>query len=100
MISFVVYIFYIDFTNERRLFLRIAVAVVLIFSVIRLIIESIQLISDRAGYITDWENWVEVSLFIGSILFASGGFIQCCVCVENWQWQQQISLLGLIFCFS
>ena len=26
-------------------------------------------------------------LFISSVLFASGGFIQCCVCVKNWQWQ-------------
>ena len=82
-----VIVFSLDFSNERRSFLRFAAAIVLLFSVIRLLIESIQIVSDHVGYVTDWENWIEVGLFVASILFASGGFIQCCVCVKNWQWQ-------------
>ena len=46
-----------------------------------------QFLYDRVGYLTDWENWIEVTLFFCSILFASGAYVQCCVCVENWQWQ-------------
>jgi len=78
---------HVDYSDARRAFLRFAAAVVLLFSVIRLVIECIQLLSDRIGYPTDWENWIEVCLFVSSILFASGAFSQCCVCVENWQWQ-------------
>jgi len=80
-------IFCIDFSNARRSFLRLAAGIVLLFSALRLVIEFLQFISNQIGYITDWENWIEVCLFISSILFASGGFSQCCVCVENWQWQ-------------
>ena len=76
-----------DFTDKRRSFLRFAASVVLLFSLIRMLIELLQFVSDRVSYVTDWENWIEVALFIASILFASGGFIQCCVCVRNWQWQ-------------
>ena len=77
----------IDFTDARRDFLRVAAAVVLVSSVVRMLFEAIQFIYDRVGYITDWENWIEVVLFISSIIFASGAYVQCCVCVENWQWQ-------------
>ena len=42
---------------------------------------------DHLNYFTNWENWIEVTLFVCSILFASGAYVQCCVCVENWQWQ-------------
>ena len=76
-----------DFTDARRDFLRLAAAVVLLSSVVRLGFETMQFIYDRVGYCTDWENWIEVTLFISSILFASGAYVQCCVCVENWQWQ-------------
>ena len=59
----------------------------MLFSILRLSIEATQLIYDHLVYLTDWENWIEVILFIFSILFASGAYVQCCVCVENWQWQ-------------
>ena len=77
----------VDFTDARRNFLRVAAGIVLLFSIIRLSFEAIQLIYDHVGYISDWENWIEVTLFISSILFATGAYVQCCVCVENWQWQ-------------
>ena len=67
--------------------MKVAAAVVLLCSLIRLSFEAIQLIYDHMVYLTDWENWIEVILFISSILFASGAYVQCCVCVENWQWQ-------------
>ena len=76
-----------DFTDGRRIFLRFAAGIVLLFSILRLSIEATQLIYDHLVYLTDWENWIEVILFICSILFASGAYVQCCVCVENWQWQ-------------
>ena len=77
----------IDYSDARRGFLRLAAALVLLCSLVRLSFAAIQFIYDRVGYLTDWENWIEVTLFISSILFASGAYVQCCVCVENWQWQ-------------
>ena len=76
-----------DFSDAKRDFLRVAAAIVLLSSVVRLGFEAIQFIYDRVGYLTDWENWIEVTLFFSSIMFASGAYVQCCVCVENWQWQ-------------
>ena len=67
--------------------LRIAAAIILLCSSVRLSFEALQLIHDYYVYLKDWENWNQVILFVASIFFASGAYVQCCVCVENWQWQ-------------
>ena len=67
--------------------LRIAAAIILLCSSVRLCFEALQLIHDYYVYLKDWENWNQVILFVASIFFASGAYVQCCVCVENWLWQ-------------
>ena len=84
-----------DFSDARRDFLRVAAAVVLLCSVVRLGFETVQFLYDRWNYFADWENWIELALFICSILFASGAYVDCCVCVENWQWQ--LGVLSIFF---
>lgn len=59
---------------------------VIIFAVIRLIMEACQLCYEQMSYIFDWANYFEISLYILSIIFVSV-FQTTCMCPLEWQWQ-------------
>ena len=80
-------IFILDTENYERSFLRGAAIIVIVFSVIRIFIESIQICRKRLRYFLDWENWMELSLFVASVIFVSSGLQSGCLCPESWQWQ-------------
>ena len=67
-------------------FLYLAPAVVILFALCRLLVELGQLISLKFSYLTDWVNWMEVILFICSIIFV-WVYTTNCQCVLDWQWQ-------------
>ena len=52
----------------------------------RLSLEIIQFIVDRLGYIKDWNNWIEIPLYICSIVFV-WVFHSDCLRPLTWQWQ-------------
>ena len=59
----------------------------LLFSVIRLLFELFQVTQLRLNYFCcRWINYMEVALFIGSILFVFV-FATDCFCPTSWQWQ-------------
>ena len=55
-------------------------------AVIRLLFEMFQAISLKIYYIFDWVNWLELTLFICSIIFVSV-YRTDCLCPTDWQWQ-------------
>ena len=59
---------------------------VIIFAVVRLVIEVFQLIQLRERYIQDWINWMEVALTVFAIMFVAV-FNNECQCPRDWQWQ-------------
>ena len=79
--------FSLDTEDHERTFLHGAAIIVIIFSVIRLFIEALQLLRRRHRYFLDWENWMELCLFIACIIFVSSGLQSGCLCPESWQWQ-------------
>ena len=80
-------IFFLDTESYERSFLRGAAVVVIVFAVIRLFIETLQILRKRLHYFLDWENWMELCLFIATIIFVSSGLQSGCLCPESWQWQ-------------
>ncbi len=65
----------------------ISAIVVVILSLFRLVIlEGIQLITQRSRYLLDWVNWIEITLFICSIIYV-WVFHTECLCPLTWQWQ-------------
>ena len=72
-------------SNSQRNFLYFAPAVVILFAVCRLVLEFAQLIFLRLSYVTDWVNWMEIALFICSIIFVWVYNTEC-QCVLDWQW--------------
>ena len=71
----------------KRSFLHGAAIIVIVFAVIRLFIEAIQFLCKHFRYFLDWENWMELCLFIATIIFVSSGLQSKCLCPESWQWQ-------------
>ena len=76
---------YPDSVN-RRLFLCIAAALVILMSIVRMIIELFYIYKERFHRFTKWVTWLEVVLFPCSTIFvAMPNWI--CPCVFAWQWQ-------------
>ena len=72
----------------------VAAVVIIVLAAIRMVMEVLQMIQRRlVNYILDWVNWLEVILFILSIIFA-WVFHTRCLCEKSWQWQ-----LGIVAVF-
>ncbi len=69
---------------ERVSLIAVAVAIIVI-SIIHLFIEVGQLLMLKSNYLADWTNYVDVVLFIFSIMFVSS--FSNCLCPSTWQWQ-------------
>ena len=79
---------YISGTEDHeRTFLRAAAIIVIIFAAIRSLFEAVQLVGKRLYYFLEWENWMELFLFVASVIFVSSGLQSGCLCPESWQWQ-------------
>jgi len=61
--------------------------IIILFSVIRVVIEIVQVYLLRLTYFFELENWLEVFLFVSSIIFVSYGLESGCQCPASWQWQ-------------
>lgn len=73
-------------------FLQAAAILIIIISITRLALECYQFIQLVQDYFLDLSNWVEIPLFICSIIFALV-FDHECLCPRRWQWQ--IGILAL-----
>ena len=80
------FLIFLGVSASGRNFLYLAPAIVILFALCRLLVELGQLISLKLSYVTDWVNWMEVTLFICSIIFV-WVYTTNCQCVLRWQWQ-------------
>lgn len=76
----------LDTTFASLVFVPIGAAFVIVFALLKLLFELIQLIKYRLRYFLDWVNYLEIILFLFSILFAFV-FLTDCFCPFNWQWE-------------
>lgn len=63
-----------------------AAVIVILFVVFRLLLEALQLCYDLMDYISNWVNWIEMILYVLSVIFVST-FRSTCLCPQEWQWQ-------------
>lgn len=75
-------------------FLYTAGVLIVGLSIIRLLMEAMQLIQLRLYYFLDWTNWIEITLYICSIVFV-WVFHNGCLCPSKWQWQ--IGIVAIFF---
>lgn len=65
----------------------------ILFALVRLFKEAVQFYYDPKTYLSDLANWIEIALYILSIIFVSV-FRTTCMCSQEWQWQ-----LGVVVIF-
>lgn len=70
--------------NQTSVFV-IAIAVIL-SAVFRLLLEISQVFVLKHRYVLEWSNWIELTLFVFSIIFGCLFWSQC-LCPKGWQWQ-------------
>ena len=75
-----------ELSDTSPLFLFTAAIIIIVLAAIRLLLEASQLMYQRTSYLLDWVNWIEISLYILSIIFVSV-FRTTCLCPQVWQWQ-------------
>ena len=71
--------------HEYR-FLYIGAGVTILTALLLLAVEMIQLCAHPLEYLLDWVNWLEIPLYLFSIIFTFV-FATPCLCVYSWQWQ-------------
>ena len=60
--------------------------IIILLAILRLLLEASQFWYQLKSYLFDWVNWIEIPLYILSIIFVSV-FRTTCLCPEGWQWQ-------------
>ena len=80
------YIHTTELSGARSHFVFTAAVLIIVLAGIRLLLEASQLMYQRISYLLDWVNWIEISLYILSIIFVSV-FRTTCLCPQVWQWQ-------------
>ena len=76
----------IELNNAERIFIPLSAAFVILFAVIKLLFEVFQFFKLGLKYLIDWVNYIEIILFVGSIIFALIFFVDC-YCPHPVQWQ-------------
>ncbi len=72
--------------NATKGFLIFEAVVIIIIAVFHLFIELVQCLMLKFHYWTDWTNYIDVALFVFSIIFVYFSFFTC-PCPSTWQWQ-------------
>ena len=82
------HLFIITIDTLKYMFLKIGAATTILLAVIRLGMEFIQLIlvHGPCEYLSDFVNYMEITLYISSIIFVSA-FRTPCLHIHHWQWQ-------------
>ena len=83
----------VGISSSRLNFTYICSGVSIFLALARLILEIIQLLLHFPHHILDWVNWIEILLFIASIISA-WVFHADCLCLFDWQWE-----LGVVAVF-
>ena len=75
-----------ELSDTRLNFVFAAGVIIIVLAGLRLLLEASQFWYQLISYLSDWVNWIEISLYILSIIFVSV-FRTPCLCPEGWQWQ-------------
>ena len=82
-----VIVLYTDFSTARRDFLSTATVFLVIFSCINLALEGLQAFNRKLKYLSEWRNYVEISLSSLTISFVLSVRFNDCFCPNASQWQ-------------
>ena len=90
----------IPFTDSvaQRGFLALATIILIVLSVANLMLEGLQFLSRRLKYLKDWENYLQISLSVLTILVVLTNRFHNCFCPSGLQWQ--LACLSIFLAWS
>ena len=91
----------LNITDERRYFIYSAGGVLLILATLHLMIELLQLYHLRRYYLSDWENYLQIFVFIGTLVFVSAQYyagVANCWCASKGMWQFGAAVVACSWC--
>ena len=80
------HLFIADISDTERRSIRGAAVIVILLAIFHICIEGYQFWSLKHYYFLEVANWIEMFLFIFSIIFV-WVFHTDCLCPQKWQWQ-------------
>ena len=83
------FIYHLDLTIDEYRFLFVGATFTIATALLRLSIEVIQVCRHPLEYLQDWVNWLEIPLYLCSMIFTFV-FATPCLCAYNWQWQMGV----------
>ena len=83
----------VGISTDRLTGVIVCAVLVLLMAAFRLALEGIQICSNFFAYIKNWINYLEIVLYLTSIMFV-WVFHFDCLCPSTWQWQ-----LGVVAVF-
>ena len=98
MLHFVTCHLHAGLTGNEMRFLLAAAVLVIVYSIARLLLEVGQFIQELHLYFLEVTAWIEVTLFICAIIFASAVGREC-LCPTEWQWQIGVVAVFLVWAY-
>ena len=102
--------YYAGIKNSVLMFIRALAVILIIISSVKVLSELVQLLHgccepEKSGhrkhwwlyfyYLADLANWLELPLYVFTIIFASSQLNTECTCIQTWQWSIGIAALFL-----
>lgn len=87
--------------SQKRNFLYPAGVIILILSILFLTVESLQLYQLRFHYLLEWQNYLQLFVYIGAIVFVSAQFgasTNGCWCASEGIWQLGAAVVMCCWC--
>ena len=103
-------LYYAGIKNSILMFVRALAVILIIISSVKILSELVQLLHGcyeprHSGqrqhwwlyfyYLADLANWLELPLYVFTIIFASSQLNTECTCIQTWQWSIGIAALFL-----
>jgi len=76
----------LELTDSAKAFITTAGVLIIFFSICKLLLECFQFWRRRLEYVQDFENWLEVIIFVLSVVFISYLFSSDCFCSDKHTW--------------
>ena len=87
---------FLGLSDDDTNFIQATAVIVILFSIIQFVLESMRFIRKLHILFADFGTWVKVPLFIFTIIFAAV-FNRECFCPRDWQWQIGIAAVFLVW---
>jgi len=73
-------------SSSAESYMYAADVLIILFSIFQLVLEAIQFWSRKLEYLLDFENWLEILIFVLSVAFAVGHLQVDCFCPSKAVW--------------